>query len=498
MMIGTINTMKDVDVYSISRLKIPSIILMEEAARQVSDYVLSRGIDDIVIICGVGNNGGDGFAISRILFIENKKLKIYIIGEIDRMSKDCRINYEACEALGIFIKKISSSSDFYDLISHIKMSQLVIDCILGTGTNRSVSDFLGNIIELVNENSKNILSVDVPSGLNADTGLPLGKSICADKTITFQLMKRGFLTYDSEKYTGEVVVKNIGIPSIAIEKYSTNEYMLTKEFVKDNFKKRDKYVHKGDLGHVTLFGGSRGFEGAICLAAMAACKSGAGTVTMCVEESIENIVKLKVLEAMVVTYKEDRMQGIIERSKAIGIGPGMGKSQKTFEAVRDLMSTSKAPLIIDADGINVLKDNLEILKNRSCEIVITPHPGEFARLIGKSVEYVNENRIDEAKKFAYENDIIVVLKGYRTVVTDGKKVYVNTTGNAAMASGGMGDALTGILTSLIAQGQDAFIYSSIGVYLHGYCCDILSRKSYSLTATDLIEYFPKALLSILL
>ncbi len=494
MMIGNIQTMRSIDQDCIFKIGIPGIILMEAAAKSLLKHVLEFNARNIVIICGVGNNGGDGFALSRLLTIENKNVKIYIVGQIEKMTTDCKTNYEICKAMAIPMEILSLNCELANFMIDIKKSDILIDSILGTGVDRPVSNFLAQIIDLINNNCKNILSVDVPSGLNSDTGLPLNKSIIANKTITFQLMKRGFLNYEADDFTGEVIVENIGIPESVLQINDTNEYIIDKSFVLKNFLKRDKYSHKGTFGHVMLFGGSRGFEGAIVLSAMACSRAGAGTVTMCVDEQIENIVKLKVVEAMVATYKEEyRIIELLHKSKSVVVGPGMGKNSITFKIVRDLIRTSNVPIILDADGLNVLENNLNLLKERKSEIILTPHPGEFARLIGKTPHDVNKNRIEFSKKFAKENNIILVLKGYRTIITDGEKVFINTTGNSSIASGGMGDSLTGIIASLISQNSNSLISTCIAVFLHGYCGDMLSKENFSIQATELINYIPKAM-----
>lgn len=494
MMIGNIQTMRNIDQDCILKLGIPGIILMETAARKLLNHVLENPAENIVVICGTGNNGGDGFALSRLLFIENKNVKIYLTGNLENMSEACKTNFDICTALNIPIEILALNCELSNFMMDVKKADILIDSILGTGTDRSVSDFLVQIFEIINNNSKYILSVDVPSGLNSDTGEPFNKCIIANKTVTFQLIKRGFLNYGAEKYTGEVVVEKIGIPDSVLKNNDTREYVIDKQFVQENLRKRDKYSHKGTFGHITLFGGSKGFEGAICLSAKACVKAGAGTVTMCVSEDIVNIVKLKILEAMVITYKEEnKILENIKKSKAIAIGPGMGKNNLTLKIVRDLIKTSDVPMVIDADGINVLVNNLNLLKEKKSEIILTPHPGEFARLIGKTSDEVNSNRIDYSKKFAKEHGVILVLKGYRTVVTDGDLTFINTSGDSAMATGGMGDSLTGIIASIISQNSNPLISTSIAVFLHGFCGDMLSLENYSVQPTDLINFIPRAM-----
>ena len=331
----------------------------------------------------------------------------------------------------------------------------------------------------------------MPSGINATTGEILGVCIKADKTISFEFYKRGFLKYETKEYIGDVVVERIGIPEYIIKKYDDNEYITSMDFVKDNIKAKNKFNFKSDFGKVTIFAGSKGFSGAAFIASEAAIKSGSGLVALVCDEDIQDIISSKLSEGMTANYKEEnRINKLIEDSSAIGFGCGMGDNKLTLERLEYVLNKSNCPMIIDADGLNVLKNNINILKRYENRIIITPHLGEMSRLTGKSISYIKENRLDVAKEFAKENNIIVLLKGYETIITDGKIAYINPTGNSAMANGGMGDCLLGMITSFVGQGLEIFNAVVCAAYIHGYIGDILSKKLYTVNATQIINEIP--------
>ena len=259
---------------------------------------------------------------------------------------------------------------------------------------------------------------------------------------------------------------------------------------KNIIKKRSKYSHKGDFGRVTIIAGSENFTGAAYISTMSAVRSGAGLVTLCTKKSIVDILKSKLVEAMSMSYEDNTFDNVISNSDSIAMGPGMGNNEFTLTRVKDILSKEGCPVVLDADALNVLKGNLELLKNSNRKIVITPHMGEMSRLTDINIKELVENRIDIAVKFAKEHDVIVLLKGYNTIITDGNEVYINSTGNSKMASGGMGDALTGIIASFIGQGYDVFKAAILGAYIHGYCGDVLSKDMFCVNASHIIEKLP--------
>lgn len=491
MKIATAQIMKEIDKYCIESLKIPGIVLMENAALKVIKNLELESYNSYAVICGRGNNGGDGFAVARHLVIFNKAVEVFLIGTEEAMSEDCKINYTILKNMGIKINKINNVEDVRELRESIERCEIVVDALFGTGLSKDLEGIFDLVVSIINENSPYTISIDIPSGLNSDNGKVMGNSIRANKTISFELYKKGFLNYGSHKHIGQVIVERIGIPSYVIELFHKNEFMLDEDMVKAKLQVRDRYAHKGDYGRVLIVAGSKGFTGAAHIATEAAIRSGAGLVTLCCSEDIQPILSSKLIEAMTISYKEtDRLNAIVEKSNCIALGPGMGNNDHTLEFVKYSFQKSSCPIVIDADGINVLKDKLSLLKNREKEVILTPHIGEMSRITGLSAEYIQENRIEVSKGFAKEYKVIVVLKGYNTIITDGEKVFINPTGNSSMASGGMGDCLTGIIASLIGQGYKPMEAAMLAVYIHGYCGDKLALDMFCVSASSVIERIP--------
>lgn len=494
MIMGDSFTTKQIDEYCINTIGIPGIVLMENAATKILKHLDLHKNKEFLIIAGKGNNGGDAFALGRHLLIHGKKVELFLIGGEDGMSKNCSINYNILKGLDININLIDNMNDIEDLRNSIKKSDVVIDGIFGTGLTRKVEGIYDSAVSVINENSNYTVSIDVPSGLNCNTGQVLGNCIVAKKTISLMTHKRGFLNYTAESYVGEIIVENIGIPYDSIKIASKNEFILDKEFIRKSLKIRSKYGHKGDYGRVLVIAGSQGFTGAAYLATEAAVKSGAGLVTLATHSDVRDILSCKLNEAMTASIEDkNEFDRLLANSDSIAIGPGLGNNRSTFDLVKDVISKSNCPIIIDADGINCLKDNLELIKEKKSTIIFTPHPGEMSRLTGIPIKDINEKRIDIAKEFAKEKGVIILLKGYNTVITDGYKTFINPTGNSAMASGGMGDSLTGIIASLLAQGYEPLEAASMGAFLHGYCGDKLSKNMYSINANEILNDFPYAM-----
>ncbi|QGU96230.1 NAD(P)H-hydrate dehydratase [Clostridium bovifaecis] len=494
MKIVTAQKMREVDKFCIENLGIPSMVLMENAALKALNNLDTEKYNSFTIVCGTGNNGGDGLALARHLFILGKKLSIFIIGEEDSLSKDCRANYNILLNMNLPVSFIKNSHDIEKLQEAIKEGEVTVDAIFGTGISRDIKGIYEEAIRAINDISSYTISIDVPSGLNSDSGEILGCCVTANKTISFQFYKKGFLKYGADTYTGEIVIENIGIPNFLEDEFSINDFILDINRVRKLIPMREKYLHKGDLGRVSIVAGSIGFTGAAFISTQSAVRCGAGLVTLCCPENIQDILSIKLVEAMTVSFKnKDKLNEILGKSDVIAVGPGMGNNEGTSKIVADIIRHTNCPVVIDADGINVLKNNLDILKLKNNKIVLTPHLGEMSRVTGISIDKIEKNRIEIAKLFSREYDVILLLKGYNTVITDGKTVVVNTTGNSAMASGGMGDSLTGIIASFIAQGFEPFKAAYLGAYVHGYCGDRLSESKFSVNAADIIEKIPFAI-----
>jgi ADP-dependent NAD(P)H-hydrate dehydratase / NAD(P)H-hydrate epimerase len=489
--IATGSIMREIDKYCIETLKIPGIVLMENAALKVVRNLDLDSNGSFAVVCGKGNNGGDGFAVARHLRALGKNIQVFLVGKKEGMSEDCKINYNILKNMGIFVNEIQRDEHIFKLKEAAAKCQVTIDALFGTGLVKNLEGIYDAAVSTINENSKNIVSIDVPSGFNSDTGKIMGNSIRAHKTVSFELYKKGFLEYESEKYTGEIIVEHIGIQEAVTERFHNNEFIVDREMIKNKLQIRDKYAHKGDYGRVFIAAGSKGFTGAAFIAAEAAVRTGAGLVTLCCSEEIQPVLSSKLVEAMTITFNEkDKIKEILSKSSAVAIGPGMGNNVQTLEHVKYILENASCPIVIDADGINVLRDQLSLIKSRENKIILTPHLGEMTRITGLSIDYIKENRIEVSMDFAKQFGVIVLLKGYNTVITDGITTLINSTGSSAMASGGMGDCLTGIIASLIGQGYKPLEAAYIGAYIHGYAGDKLSKDMFCVNASHVIESIP--------
>ncbi|CDM70467.1 carbohydrate kinase [Clostridium bornimense] len=491
MRIVTSTISRNIDTHCVEKLKLDTSILMENSALAVLKNI--KNYARYTLVCGHGNNGGDGLALARHLISLNKKVDIFLIGrENSPLSLCCEMNYNILINMGVKINTINKESDIGNLEISLDNSDITIDAILGTGIKNILYEFVDSTIKVINKKSKYICSIDIPSGINSDSGKVMGSAIKANKTICLQFYKRGFLTYKCQPYLGELIVEHIGIPDTIAKLYHNNEFITDIQFVKNNIKSRNKYSFKSNFGKVAIVAGSKGFYGAAFIATESAVKTGSGLVTLISCNDVYEKFSPRITEAMTVEFsEEDRVQNILNSIDVVGFGPGMGNNNDTLEKLKTVMSLSSCPLVIDADGINVvataLKNDKNFLLNSHKNIILTPHLGEMSRLTNFDIDYIENNRIDVAKNFARKHNVTILLKGYETIITDGEITYVNPTGNSSMANGGMGDCLTGIITSLIGQGMSTLTAGICGAYLHGAIGDKLSQNMYTVTATDIIE-----------
>lgn len=492
MKIATSKITNNIDTACVQKLGIPLIILMENAASAVFKNAGTEKYNNYVIVCGSGNNGGDGFALARQLIVAGKQVKVFLLSNKNTKLSECAaINYNILINMGVRIETLDENEASLKLKASILESEITIDAILGSGLKRKIEGVFDTVISTINEFSKIIISIDVPSGIDCDAGKVLGNAVKAHKTICFEMYKRGFLNYESFLYTGKVIVENIGVPPIIINENENSEYITDLTFVKNLIKPRMKFGFKSDFGKVSILAGSEGFYGAAFIAAEAAVKSGGGLVTLITSHDVQSKLASKLTEAMTCNFDDkERFINLVKSSDSIALGPGLGNTPKTFELVNEIIQNLNCPLVLDADGINAMANRCEHFLLWHKEIVITPHLGEMSRLTGLSIDYIRENRIDVAKTFAKDNNIIVLLKGYETIITDGIRTFVNPTGNSAMATGGMGDCLTGIISAFIGQGIPPLEASVCGAYIHGYIGDKLSETMYSINATDIINILP--------
>ena len=483
---------RKIDYETINKVGIPSIVLMENAANEIVHIVKNIG-NKIIVFCGVGNNGGDGLAIARKLYLLGKDVEVILIGDINKLTNDCNLNLQIVRNLNIPVTNINDEFSKTYIIEKIISSDYIVDSIFGIGLNRDVSGIYKDIIEIINEFSKFIVAVDIPSGMDANTGKKLNVAVKANITCTVEVMKKGFMATKAIDLTGDIKIINIGIPNYIKEQNSEKIYILSKEKYKRIIPIRGKTGHKGNYGKVLIVAGSEKYYGAAFITTEACVRTGSGLVTLLTHKEAASALKSRLIEAMIQEYSSYEDIKTLENFDVIACGPGLDKSENSKAILKKIIEETNCNLVLDADALNIISENKDLISGLKGRTVITPHPGEMARLVGKSVAEVEEDRICIAKKFAKENDIIVLLKGYNTVITDGENVFINRTGNSKMASGGMGDCLTGIIASFIGQKNNIIEATLLGAYVHGYIGDELSKSNYIVNARDIIDYLPKTI-----
>lgn len=483
---------KKVDSYTIDKVGIPSIVLMENAAEKISELIKDKG-KKFIIICGEGNNGGDGLAIARKLLLYGKDVKVVILKASKEPSKEFSINHNILINIGTEISSISCTTDVDEkFIKDVENSDVVVDAIFGVGLSRNVEGIFYNVIKIINTYSKLIISIDIPSGLDCNTGKPLGIAVRAQETYTIEVMKRGFIEYDSIEFLGDIKIVSIGIPKEVKRQFSENIHILDRDEYRDMIPKREIWGHKGDYGKVLVLAGSKGFTGAAHITVESAIRTGTGLITLLTDDYCQEVLSNKLIEAMTVSIKEEeRISQLVKTCDVIACGPGIGLNAQSEKILEKCIKESTCPIILDADALNIVSTNNEIINSIRGRGIITPHVGEMSRLTEYSIDDINKQRIDIAKRYSVTTGVVVLLKGYNTIITDGDNVVINRTGNSKMASGGMGDCLTGIVASLIGQKMDIFKAGVLGSYIHGLAGDRISSSKYSVIARDVIEEIPK-------
>lgn len=516
MKIVTSSQMKKIDRIAIEEYKIPSLTLMENAGISVVNLIKRKfGCPEgkkIVIFCGKGNNGGDGFVVARLLHRLAAKVRVYLLGKIKEVKKDAKVNLERFKNLGNEIFEITEEEDLLLEEDYLKNSDLIVDAILGTGATGELSELLRFTVEWINKFKKPVISIDIPTGVCSDTGKLLPVAIKSTYTVTMGLPKIGLVLFPGAEYAGEVEVADIGFPQELINDEKIVLNLITEKMVKEMFSPRKKDTHKGDYGKIFILAGSPGFTGAAYLCSQATIRAGAGLVTVGIPESLNEIMEVKLTEVMTKPLPEteektlslkaeEEILKFMEKCDILAIGPGISQNPETQELVRRIILKSKIPVVIDADGINAIRENLDILKQIKVPVILTPHPGELSRLINKSIDEIKNQSISIVKNFLQEyKNTVIILKSARTIIgTPSGQIYVNTAGNPGMASGGSGDVLTGIIAALLGQ-KFSFENAAIaGVYLHALAGDLAKEKKgeISLIATDIIEEIPSVFKNIL-
>jgi len=497
MKILPIEKIREADAYTIQHEPIPDIDLMERASTELFEWIIAKinPQQNIKIYCGLGNNGGDGFALGRMLAKAGFKIELIVLWYADKMSPSCEINYKRAKDIeSIALNELNKDNP----IPEITREELVVDAIFGSGLTRPVEGFLATIIDSINNSSAVVVSVDAPSGFFCDITNTEnnGKIIKADYTLTFQFPKLGFLFPENDEYVGDWEVLPIGLHPEYINKAEVHDFFLTSKELRPLTKPRTKFSHKGSYGHGLLIAGGYGKMGAAVLAAKAGLKAGAGLITSHIPKSGNVIMQIAVPAAMTsIDDNEMVFSQLPDLSKytAIAIGPGIGTNKKTQNALKLLIQNVGDPIIFDADAINILGENKTWIPFIPKESIFTPHPKEFERLVGKSKN--NFDRNQKQREFSIKYGVYVVLKGAHTAIScpDGN-CYFNSTGNQGMATGGSGDVLTGIILGLKSQGYSSKVAALLGVYVHGLAGDIAAEKwgFISLTSANVSHNIGKA------
>jgi NAD(P)H-hydrate epimerase len=502
--------MREADRYTIEDIGIPSLVLMENAGRQVvaaMEATYEAQLEGrVAVLCGRGNNGGDGFVVARTLLQRGIDTAVFVIGSLAEVRGDARTNLDILGRLGVTVVEINDEQSWELHFSEISQCTLIVDAIFGTGLTSPLSGMMETVVADVNASDIPIVSIDLPSGLSADTPHLIGDCIDASMTVTIAVPKLPLVLPPGEAYAGDVVIADIGIPYEVVDGIDGAYIeLLTPEQIREHVTPRTADSHKGDFGRVTIVAGSRGKTGAAHLAAMAALRSGAGLVTVATPHSCLPIVASMAPELMTEGLAEAdgalsaaALERLLElRHDIIACGPGIGRTREVGEFVRGLLDRATCPLVLDADALTVLAEEPGRLSGREERaVIITPHPGEMARLVGASIEDVQQNRIDVAAEFAASHHVHVVLKGHRTVIaTPEGRIFINPTGNPGMATGGTGDVLTGVIAAWLAQLLDAEAACRLGVFLHGAAGDLAAagEGQVSMVATDVLDCLGGAL-----
>ncbi len=508
MKLVTAKEMKALDVQAQNDYAMPGILLMDNAAQAVAEAVhealTALEGERVVIFCGGGNNGGDGLGAARWLQSYGVSVRAFVVGAaLDAVQGDAALELAMFTKAGGRVEALGTEDDWVLAELAASKADVLVDALLGTGFHGELEGDVLRACELLNKSEKYILAVDIPTGVNADNGAVSENAVRADHTVTMALVKTGLLLYPGREYCGDIELADISMPVKLVEEYQSDKYRLTDEIVRELLPLRKANAHKGDAGRVVICAGSPGYTGAAALASDAAVKAGAGLVSLYTPLSSRDVLAIKLTEVMVHGLLE-RMPGILgggaasdvassaEAADVLAIGPGLGTSESTQEAVRTILQKITTPVVIDADALTALAGHTEILAAMQAPKVLTPHPGEMARLTGLEIAEIEADRINIAKKYAEQWQAIVVLKGAPTVIgCPNGTVYVNSTGNSSLATGGSGDVLTGIIAGLAAQEISLQEAAICGVYLHGLAAE-LTGIDIGLAAGELAALLPQA------
>jgi hydroxyethylthiazole kinase-like uncharacterized protein yjeF len=507
MIVVTAEQMREMDRLTIQKYGVPSLKLMERAGEGITRAILENfgraAKKGVLVVAGKGNNGGDGLVVARLLRKKRISCEVTLLARKDELSPDAAHNLGAYAKLRGKVTEVGRAS-LAVLSERMRGKGLLVDAILGTGTKNTVRGVYAEAITLMNSSGVPIVAVDIPSGLDTDRGMPLGIAIQAEMTVALAYPKLGEVIYPGLIYAGDLAVADIGIDCRAVKEISPNLELLEREEVRRLVPIREPDSHKGTYGHVLVIAGSRGKTGAAILACRAAMRTGAGLVTLAAPRSLNGIFATSMVEVMTEPLQnnaaeemepqgDEKWRRLLKQKHSLLFGPGIGVYDATRSELRWLLRNLEIPWVIDADGLNNLVEEIDRLHSAKSPPILTPHPGEMARLIHKDSATVNQDRVGVARAFAVEHRCHVVLKGARTVIaTAAGKAFINPTGNPGMASGGMGDVLAGLLAALLGQGLNPEEAMKLGVYLHGFVGDRVAEEKgqIGLIASDIIEGLP--------
>lgn len=508
MKIVTAEAMRKAERMAMDEYGIPGRLLMETAGRACADVILEEfGVGSglrAVVVAGRGNNGGDGYVIARCLRRIGWDVKVFVLAEREAIGGDALDNLRLIEPSDVLF--LPAPGEFMPHESDFRSATVIVDALFGIGLKKDVSGAHAEVVRLINSAGRPVVAVDIPSGIDASTGRVLGVAVEAAITVTFAFGKLGHVLYPGREHTGKLIIADIGLPAEATAATEAHTF-LDADTVRPLVRFRDRRGHKGDYGHCFILAGSAGKTGAAALAANSAVRTGSGLVTLAVPSSLNHILEAKTTEAMTLPLDDDGTGYLGERNReailqalqgkdALALGPGISREPDTFALVRMLVQECSLPMVVDADGLNAIAEDVSILlEKKSPTIVLTPHPGEMSRLAGLSIAEVENDRIATAKDFATRYGVFLVLKGAGTVIAspDGD-IAVNGSGNPGMASGGMGDVLTGIIVSLLGQRYPAVEATRLGVFIHGLAADLVAAEKgeIGISATDVQERLPFA------
>ena len=505
--------MRDADRRAIDDIGLPSLVLMENAGRQTVAAMEAMYSDlserHVGVLCGRGNNGGDGFVVARTLAQRGVEVSVFLIGSVSEVRGDARINLEILGRLGLTVVEIADSQAWELHFSELTDCTLIVDAIFGTGLNAPVSGLIESVVADVNASGIPVVAIDLPSGLSADSHEPIGPCIEAGLTVTLAAPKLPLVLPPAETHAGDIVIADIGIPAEVIDALDGPRVeLLTRGSMRELITPRSADSHKGDYGRVLIVAGSRGKTGAAHLSALGALRSGAGLVTVATPSRCLDVVASLGAEYMTEPLDEaingldpDNIDHLLEIARdVVALGPGLGQAEGTRDFIKQFVDRATMPLVIDADGLNAFASDPDRLAGREGrDVIITPHPGEMARLVGMSTDEVQASRLEIARNFATGHHVYVVLKGHRTVIaTPEGKVFINPTGNAGMATGGTGDVLTGMIAAWLAQLLDAEAACKLAVYLHGMAGDLAEADEgeVSMIAGDLAAHIGDAVMEL--